>query len=581
MHHKFTRLAALGLAAALAAPLALAQGTLRIGMTASDIPLTTGQTDQGGEGMRFMGYTVYDALINWDLSSADKASVISALEASTWSDSRQFDAVLLDAPCSATGTYRRNPDVMWAARPGDIPALALVQARLLDSATARVRPGGQLVYCVCSLEPEEGEAQVQGFLARTPEFSLDPVQPGEGGSPVQSRLEDGSLRILPHHRPGGTDGFYIPATLTGHLYVDTDGNGTQDVGEPNIANVNVVITDSNGATQTVVTDANGNWTATVPPGTTIANVDEADADFIAVVPAGYVQTEGSDPTSVVAVANASTSAGNDGYYIPATVTGHLYVDTNGNGTQDVGEPNLAGVNVDIIDVNGGNHGKAFATNFNPEINIREVTAPARRWEKGEWVETPALTIKQTFDFEAVGPKNMYLMYHEELESLQKHLPEIARIRFWMTFGDSYLKHLEVLENIGMTRIDPVRFQGQDIVPIQFLKALLPEPSSLGPLTKGKTNIGTIATGVKDGQAKTVYINNVCDHEEAYAETGNQAVSYTTGVPAMIGAAMLLTGAWKGEGVFNMEQLDPDPFMAMLNQQGLPWKVQYLAAPLAF
>jgi len=173
------------------------------------------------------------------------------------------------------------------------------------------------------------------------------------------------------------------------------------------------------------------------------------------------------------------------------------------------------------------------------------------------------------------------MYHEELESLAKFYPEIQRIRFWMTFGDSYLKHLDVLQNVGMTRIDPVMFQGREIIPIEFLKALLPEPASLGPITKGKTNIGTIATGVKDGQARTVYVNNVCDHEEAYAETGNQAVSYTTGVPAMIGAALMLTGQWQGAGVFNMEQMDPDPFMAMLNRHGLPWKVQDLAAPLAF
>jgi saccharopine dehydrogenase (NAD+, L-lysine-forming) len=237
--------------------------------------------------------------------------------------------------------------------------------------------------------------------------------------------------------------------------------------------------------------------------------------------------------------------------------------------------------LDILDCNGGDTGLPFATNFNPEINLREVTAPSRHWENGAWVEGPALSNRQVFDFDQVGLKNMYLMYHEELESLQKHLPEIKRIRFWMTFGDSYLKHLEVLQNIGMTRIDPVLFQGQQIVPIQFLKALLPEPSSLGPLTKGKTNIGTIATGVKDGKPATIYINNVCDHEAAYAETGNQAVSYTTGVPAMIGAAMVLTGQWKGAGVFNMEELDPDPFMAMLNEQGLPWKARELSAPLAF
>jgi saccharopine dehydrogenase (NAD+, L-lysine-forming) len=176
---------------------------------------------------------------------------------------------------------------------------------------------------------------------------------------------------------------------------------------------------------------------------------------------------------------------------------------------------------------------------------------------------------------------MYLMYHEELESLATHYPEIKRIRFWMTFGDAYLKHLEVLQNVGMTRIDPVIYNGQEIIPLQFLKAVLPEPSSLGSTTKGKTNIGDIATGQKDGQEKTVYIYQVCDHEDAYAETGNQAVSYTTGVPAMIGAAMMLTGTWKGEGVFNIEQFDPDPFMDMLNKHGLPWQVKELDAPLAF
>ncbi len=177
---------------------------------------------------------------------------------------------------------------------------------------------------------------------------------------------------------------------------------------------------------------------------------------------------------------------------------------------------------------------------------------------------------------------MYLMYHEELESLAKFFPEIKRIRFWMTFGDAYLKHLEVLQNVGMTRIDPVLYNGVEIIPLQFLKAVLPEPASLGATTKGKTNIGDIATGTaKDGTKKTLYIYNICDHEEAYAETGNQAVSYTTGVPAMIGAAMLLTGAWTGEGVFNMEQMDPDPYMDMLNKHGLPWQVKELPAPLDF
>lgn len=237
--------------------------------------------------------------------------------------------------------------------------------------------------------------------------------------------------------------------------------------------------------------------------------------------------------------------------------------------------------LDILDCNGGDHGQHFATNFNPEINIREVTAPARHYENGKWIETPALSKKQEFSFEGVGPKNMYLMYHEELESLAKHLPEIERIRFWMTFGDAYITHLTVLQHVGMTRIDPVMYEGHEIIPLQFLKAVLPEPASLGATTKGKTNIGDIATGYKDGEEHTFYIYNICDHEDAYAETGNQAVSYTTGVPAMIGAAMMVTGTWKGEGVFNIEQMDPDPFMDMLNKHGLPWQVKELPGPLSF
>ncbi|WEK46797.1 MAG: saccharopine dehydrogenase family protein [Candidatus Andeanibacterium colombiense] len=239
--------------------------------------------------------------------------------------------------------------------------------------------------------------------------------------------------------------------------------------------------------------------------------------------------------------------------------------------------------LDILDCNGGDHGQAFATNFNPEINIREVTAPARHWENGQFVETPAMGKKVEFDFEGVGPKNMYMMYHEELESLAKFVPEMERARFWMTFGDAYIMHLTVLQNVGMTRIDPVIYEGHEIIPLQFLKAVLPEPASLGPTTKGKTNIGCIATGeALDGSGeKTFYIKNICDHEDAYAETGNQAVSYTTGVPAMIGAAMVLTGAWKGEGVFNIEQFDPDPFMEMLNRHGLPWTVEELPGPVEF
>ena len=239
--------------------------------------------------------------------------------------------------------------------------------------------------------------------------------------------------------------------------------------------------------------------------------------------------------------------------------------------------------LDILDCNGGDHGQHFATNFNPEINIREVTAPARHWLNGEWVETPAMTIREQFDFEGVGPKNMYLMYHEELESLARFLPELERGRFWMTFGDAYIQHLTVLQNVGMTRIDPVVYNGQEIIPLQFLAAVLPRPETLGPTTKGKTNIGDIATGeALDGSGeKTFYIYNICDHEDAFHETGNQAIRYTTGVPAMIGAAMMLTGAWTGEGVFNMEQMDPDPFMDMLNRHGLPWQVKELAGPLAF
>ena len=239
--------------------------------------------------------------------------------------------------------------------------------------------------------------------------------------------------------------------------------------------------------------------------------------------------------------------------------------------------------LDILDCNGGDHGQPFATNFNPEINIREVTAPARHWADGGWVETPAMAVSQRFDFEGVGEKTMYLMYHEELESLARFIPEIEQARFWMTFGDAYINHLTVLQNVGMTRIDPVLYEGREIVPLQFLKAVLPEPASLGPTTRSKTNIGDIATGeaLEGGGEETWYVYNICDHEEAYAETGNQAVSYTTGVPAMIGAAMMLTGKWRAEGVFNMEEFDPDPFMDMLNAQGLPWQVKELDGPLGF
>ena len=237
--------------------------------------------------------------------------------------------------------------------------------------------------------------------------------------------------------------------------------------------------------------------------------------------------------------------------------------------------------LDILDCNGGDHGQHFATNFNPEINIREVTAPARHWEQGNWVESPALSSRQTFDFPEVGGRNMYLMYHEELESLVKHFPQIQRARFWMTFGDAYLKHLEVLQNVGLTSIEPIIYQGQEIIPLQFLKAVLPDPGGLGERTKGKTCIGNIISGEKDGAKVTKYLFNVCDHEACFREVGSQAVSYTTGVPAMIGAALMLKGTWQGRGVFNMEQLDPDPFMDMLNQHGLPWEVRQLDAPLNF
>ena len=237
--------------------------------------------------------------------------------------------------------------------------------------------------------------------------------------------------------------------------------------------------------------------------------------------------------------------------------------------------------LDILDCNGGDHGQPFATNFNPEINIREVTAPARHWQNGAWVETPALSHKQRFDFPQVGARNMYLMYHEELESLSKHFPELTRARFWMTLGDAYLTHLNVLENIGMTSIEPILYEGQEIVPLQFLKAVLPEPSGLGETTKGKTCIGNIVSGTHEGKPKTVYLYNVCDHEDCFAEVGSQAVSYTTGVPAMIGASLILDKSWRKPGVWNMEQFDPDQFMDRLNLYGLPWHVTELSAALDF
>jgi len=226
--------------------------------------------------------------------------------------------------------------------------------------------------------------------------------------------------------------------------------------------------------------------------------------------------------------------------------------------------------LDIIDANAGSHGQPFATNFNPEINIREVTATCRHWENGAFVETPALSTKRVFDFpEGIGPMNCYRLYHEEMESIVKHIPTIKKAQFWMTFSDNYLKHLEVLQNVGMTRIDEVEFQGQKIVPIQFLKALLPDPGTLGPLTKGKTCIGVIARGLKDGKRKQVYIYNICDHQACYQEVQSQAISYTTGVPAVVGAIMMLTKKWHAPGVWNMEQFDPELFLDVLGPMGLP------------
>lgn len=228
--------------------------------------------------------------------------------------------------------------------------------------------------------------------------------------------------------------------------------------------------------------------------------------------------------------------------------------------------------IDIVDANAGDHGYPFATNFNPEINLREVSANGSYWENGHWVETEPMEIKREYDFPQVGQKDMYLLHHEEIESLAKNVPGVKRIRFFMTFGQSYLTHMKCLENVGMLSTSPIMYEGREIVPIQFLKALLPDPASLGPRTVGKTNIGCIFTGKKDGKEKTIYIYNVCDHQECYKEVGSQAISYTTGVPAMIGAALVLDKVWDKDGVFNIEEFDPDPFMDMLNQYGLPWVV---------
>jgi saccharopine dehydrogenase (NAD+, L-lysine-forming) len=234
--------------------------------------------------------------------------------------------------------------------------------------------------------------------------------------------------------------------------------------------------------------------------------------------------------------------------------------------------------IDILDCNDGDHGYPFATNFNPEINLREVSANGRYWEKnnndkGKWIETKPMEIMQVWDYPEVGKKESYLLYHEEMESLIKHIKGLKRIRFFMTFGESYLTHMRCLENVGMLGIKEVEHKGQKIVPMEFLATLLPDPASLGERTKGKTNIGIYAKGIKDGEEKTVYIYQVSDHEKCYQEVLSQGVSYTTGVPAMIGAKLMLEKKWQGKGVFNMEEFDPDPFMEELNQQGLPWKVR--------
>ncbi len=230
--------------------------------------------------------------------------------------------------------------------------------------------------------------------------------------------------------------------------------------------------------------------------------------------------------------------------------------------------------IDILDCNGGDHGYPFATNFNPEINIREVSAKGSYWENGKWVETEPMEIKREYDFEGVGKKDMYLLHHEELESLGLNIKGIRRIRFFMTFGQSYLTHLKCLENVGMTSIEPIDYNGMKIVPLQFLKAVLPDPASLGPRTKGKTNIGCIMNGVKDGKPVSYYVYNICDHQECYREVGSQAISYTTGVPAMIGAMLVMQGVWRKPGVYNVEEFDPDPFMDALNKWGLPWKENF-------
>lgn len=226
--------------------------------------------------------------------------------------------------------------------------------------------------------------------------------------------------------------------------------------------------------------------------------------------------------------------------------------------------------LDIVDCNAGDHHKAFATNFNPEINIREITQKGLFWEDGQWRETEPLEIHKTLNYPNVGPKESYLLHHEELESLVKNYPTIRRARFWMTFGQEYLTHLRVIQNIGMASIKPINYNGTEIVPLQFLKAVLPNPQELGENYEGETSIGCRIRGLKDGKEQTYYIYNNCSHQAAYEETGMQGVSYTTGVPACIGARLFMLGEWKRPGVWNVEEFDPDNFMAELNKQGLPW-----------
>ena len=230
--------------------------------------------------------------------------------------------------------------------------------------------------------------------------------------------------------------------------------------------------------------------------------------------------------------------------------------------------------IDIVDANAGDHGYPFATNFNPEINIREVSAKGSYYDNGKFIETEPMSVKTVYDLPEIGEKDIYLLHHEEMESLALNIKGIKKIRFWMTFSQSYLTHLKVLENVGMTSIEPIDYEGKKIVPLQFLKAVLPDPASLGARTKGKTNIGCIFQGIKDGKEKKYYVYNVCDHQECYREVGSQAISYTTGVPAMIGAMMLMTGTWNKKGVHNIEEFDPDPFMDALNKWGLPWKESF-------